>query len=255
VSNILAIARKELRSYFSSPIAYVTIGLFALMFGYFYVAILTYFVRQSMQMGGPMGGQTLNVNQMMVRPLLMNLTVVMLFVMPMVTMRTYSEEKRTGTIELLLTSPLTDFQIILGKFLGAMALYVLMLLVSAVHIGLLFLYGQPELRTILVGYLGILLLGGCFISLGLFISSLTKNQIVAGMITFAAFLMLWVIDWIGESAGPTTQTIVSYLSLTQHLDDFVKGVIDTKHLVYYLSFITFGLFLTAKSVDVERWNG
>ena len=178
-----------------------------------------------------------------------------LLVFPLITMRTYSEEKRSGTIELLLTSPLTDVEIILGKFLGAMLLYASMLAITSIHMGILFYYGDPEWKPIATGYLGLLLMGGCFLSLGLFISSLTKNQIVAAMATFAVFLMLWVINWIGESAGPTTQAIVSYLSITEHFDDFARGIIDTKHVVYYLSFITFGLFLTAKSVDSERWRG
>jgi ABC-2 type transport system permease protein len=108
---------------------------------------------------------------------------------------------------------------------------------------------------VLTGYLGLLLMGGCFVSIGLLISSLTKNQIVAGFMTFAVFLMLWVINWMGESSGPTTRAILSFLSITDHLDDFTRGIIDTKHIVYYLSFITFGLFLTAKSVDSERWRG
>jgi ABC-2 type transport system permease protein len=127
--------------------------------------------------------------------------------------------------------------------------------VTLIYIGILFVYGNPEWRPIVAGYLGLLLLGGCFISLGLLISSLTKNQIVAGMITFAAFLMLWVLNWLGDFAGPTAQQIISYLSITDHFDDFSKGIIDTKHVIYYLSFITFGLFLTAKSVDSERWRG
>jgi len=257
MNNILAIAHKELKSYFSGPIAYIAIGLWALLYGYFFVAIMQFFVRQSMQMGqmGMQGPQTMNVNQQLIRPLLQNVTIMILFVMPMVTMRTYSEEKRSGTIELLLTSPLTDFQIIMGKFLGAMALYAVMLAVTTIHIALLFVYGRPELKPILTAYLGLFLLGGCFISMGLLISSLTKNQIVAGMVTFAVFLLLWIITWIGSFSGPTVDQLTQYLSIIDHLDDFSKGVIDTKHLIYYLSFITFGLFLTAKSVDSERWRG
>jgi ABC-2 type transport system permease protein len=255
MGNILALAHKEIRSYFGSPIAYVVIGLFSLLFGYFYVAILNYFVQQSMQMGQYGMGGSLNVNQQMIRPLLLNTTVVMLFVLPMITMRTYAEEKRSGTIELLLTSPLTDFQIIVGKFLGALTLYATMLAVTAVYVGILFFFGTPEWKPIVTAYVGLLLLGGCFISVGLLVSSLTKNQIVAGMVTFGVFLLLWVIDWIGSFDGPTAEKIVSYLSITQHFDDFAKGVVDTKHVLYYLSFITFGLFLTAKSVDSERWRG
>ena len=255
--NILAITQKELKSYFSSPIAYIVIGLWALMYGYFFVTLLSFFVRQSMQMNqfGMQGPQAMNVNQQLIRPVLQNVLILILFLMPMVTMRSYAEEKRSGTIELLLTSPITDFQIVLGKFFGAMALYGVMLAVSLIHLGLLFVYGRPEWKPILTAYIGLLLMGGCFISVGLFISSLTKNQIVAGMVTFAVFLMLWIITWIGSFSGPTVDKITQYLSIVDHFDDFGKGVLDTTHLIYYVSFITFGLFLTAKSVDSERWRG
>jgi len=256
MSNVLAIAHKEIKSYFASPIAYIVIGLFALMYGYFYAVMLYYFVRQSMQMGQlGQGPAAMNVNQHMLRPLLQNVTILALFLLPMITMRTYAEEKRSGTIELLLTSPITDFQIIMGKFLGALALYAIMLAVSLVHIAILFKFGTPEWKPIATAYLGLLLMGGCFISLGLFISSLTKNQVVAATITFAVFLMLWVITWIGSFAGPTVESLTSYLSIIEQFDDFAKGVVDTSHLIYYFSFITFGLFLTAKSVDSERWRG
>ena len=252
--NILAIAQREQNAYFSSPIAYVLIGFFALLFGWFFYVPLAFFEQQSMQMGmNPT--QPLNINQMLVGPTLMNTTVIMLFLFPLITMRTYSEEKRSGTIELLLTSPITDVQIILGKFLGAMLLYAAMLAVTTIHIAILFIYGNPEWKPIVTGYLGLLLMGGCFLSLGLFISSLTKNQIVAAMATFAVFLMLWIINWIGTFVGPTTQSVLAHLSLTEHFDDFAKGIIDTKHVIYYLSFMAFGLFLTAKSVDSERWRG
>lgn len=252
--NIVTIARKELRAYFASPIAYVVIGFFALLYGYFFYTLLWYFERQSMQMTAGTGS-TMNINQMLIGPVFMNVSVIVLFVMPMITMRSYAEEKRSGTMELLLTSPLTDLQIILGKFFGALALYATMLAVTLIHVAVLYVYGSPEWKPIATGYLGLLLMGACFISAGLLISSLTKNQIVAGMVTFAVFLMLWVINWVGQSFGPTGQAIVTHLSITDHLDDFARGIIDTKHLVYYLSFIVFGLFLTAKSVDSERWRG
>ena len=256
VSNILAIAHKELKSYFSSPIGYIVLGLFSLLYGYFFYATLVFFVSRSMQMNQfGENGQTMNINQDMIRLLLQNVTILVLFIMPMITMRTYSEEKRSGTIELLLTSPLTDFQIIVGKFLGALALWGAALAISLVHIGVLFIYGNPEWKPILAAYLGLLLFGGCFISAGLFISSLTKNQIVAGVATFAVVLFLWVINWVADSSGPTWQRVLNYMSIIGHFDDFSKGVIDTTHLVYYISFITFGLYLTAKSVDSERWRG
>ena len=255
MGNIIAIAQKELKSYFSSPIAYIVIGLWAFLYGWFFINILAFFVRQRMQMGQFSGQQAMNVNQQLIRPLLQNVTILDLFLLPMVTMRTYAEEKRSGTIELLLTSPVSDFEIIMGKFLGAMALYTVMLGVTLLHVALLFKFGTPEWKPIVTAYIGLLLLGGCFIALGLLISSLTKNQIVAGMVTFAVFLMLWIITWIGSFSGPTVDKLTQYLSIIDRLDDFNKGVLDTSHLIYYLSFIGFGLFLTAKSVDTERWRG
>jgi ABC-2 type transport system permease protein len=255
MSNILAIAHREIKAYFGSPIAYIVIGFFALMFGYFYYALLAFFDQSSMRMMGMGGPQTANINEQMIRPVFLNSSVILLFVLPLITMRTYAEEKRSGTMELLLTAPITDFQIIMGKFLGAMTLYAAMLGVTLIHMGVLFAFGNPEWRPVATGYLGMLLMGGCFIAVGLLISSMTKNQIVAGMITFAVFLMLWVINWIASFTGPTTQAVLNYLSITGHLDDFTNGVLDTRHLVYYLSFIGFGLFLTARSVDTERWRG
>jgi ABC-2 type transport system permease protein len=253
--NILAIAQKELRSYFASPIAYIVIGMFIFVYGYFYAVMFGFFVQAGMQSPPGGGAPALNINQDMLRPVIQNMLVVMLFVLPMITMRTYAEEKRSGTIELLLTAPLTDFEIILGKFFGAMGLYGAMLVATLPHIGILFIYGNPEWKPIVTAYLGLLLIGGCFISVGLFISSLTKNQIVAAAVTFATFLMLWVVNWLPSVNAGMSKDIADYLSIIEHLDDFNKGIIDTTHLIYYISFITFGLFLTAKSVDTERWRG
>jgi ABC-2 type transport system permease protein len=253
--NILAIAGKELRSYFGSPVAWVMMGLFAILFGYFYTVYLAFFVRNGMQAQFGGGPASQNINMDMIRPLLANASVLVLFLLPMITMRTYSEEKRSGTIELLLTSPLTDFEIVMGKFVGAVGLYAALLLVTMVYIAMLFVYGDPEWRPVATGYLGLLLLGSCFISMGLFISSTTKNQMVAGAATFVAALMFWIINWFSDSVGPTASAVLSYLSITQHFDDFAKGVLDTTHLIFYASFISFGLFLTLKSVDSERWRG
>jgi ABC-2 type transport system permease protein len=254
MTNILAIVRKEWRSYFASPIGYVVLGMYALVFGLFYTVGLSFFIRQSMA-GPQMGGGPMNINQMLIRYVFQNSSIVMVFVVPLITMRTYAEEKRLGTVELLMTSPITDFQILMGKFLGAMSLYAAMLGVTLVHIALLFVYGNPEWKPVLTGYLGLLLLGGCITSIGLFFSSMTKNQIVAGMLTVVALLLLWLLDWTGSFLGPTGERVVSFVSLSGHLEDFVRGVVDTQHVIYYLSFITFGLFLTAKAVDAERWRG
>lgn len=206
--------------------------------------------------GGQFGPPpSMHVNNDLIRPLLQNASVLVLFMLPMATMRTFSEEKRSGTIELLLTSPVTDVEITLGKFFGVVGLYAGLLLVTMLPMAILFGLGQPEWKPVVSGYVGLLLVGACFLALGLFVSSTTSNQVVAGGVTFVVALMFWIISWMADGAGPTASAVLNYLSITQHFDDFAKGVIDTKHLVYYASFIAFGLFLTVKSVDTERWRG
>jgi len=253
--NISAIAGKELRGYFVSPLGWVVLGLFAFVFSFFFNGYLDWFSKQAMQAQFGGGPPSMNVNSQMIRPLFSNISVILLFLMPMLTMRAYSEEKRSGTIELLLTSPVTDLEITLGKFLGAMGLFVAMMAVTFLYIGVLFIFGNPEWRPVVTGYLGLLLLGASFTAIGLFISSTTKNQMAAGAATFVCFLVLWIVGWLSESAGPTAGPVLTYLTITDHLDDFAKGIIDTKHLVYYGSLISFGLFMTLRSLDTERWKG
>ncbi len=255
--NTLAIARRELYSYFASPIAYMLVGLFALIFGWMFYSFLSFFSEQSlrMQQFGMGGPQTLNVNEMLIRPLLLQAGIIILIFIPTLTMRTFAEEKRSGTIELLLTSPLTDWEIVLGKYLGVISLYVAMLAVTALNFLWLFAYGNPEFTPIVVGYLGLLLMGGSFLAIGLFISNLTRNQLVAAVLTFSVLLMLLLVNWIGDASGPIVRAVVSALSVFQHFEDFSRGVIDTQHVIYYLSFIGFGLFLAARSVDADRWRG
>ena len=246
MSNVLAIAQKELRSYFASPIAYIVIGMLALLYGCSSMrAILQFFVRQSMQMGQFGGQQPVNINEQMIRLLFQNVTILVLFLMPVITMRTYSEEKRSGTIELLLTSPVTDCadhprQVprragAVRRDAGG----------DADSIGVLFIYGNPEWKPIATTYLGLLLFGGCFISVGLLISSLTKNQIVAlARGKLGVFLLLWIIDWMGSFAGPTVeQPADSYLSVIGPSRGLSRRGSSTRRtVIYYVSFIGFGLF-------------
>jgi ABC-2 type transport system permease protein len=253
--NVGAIAAKEIRSLFSSPTAWVLMGLFGFLFGWFFNSYLQFVLQASMQSQFGGAPSPMDINDRMIRPLLTNTSVLVLFLLPMVTMRTYSEEKRSGTIELLLTSPLTDAEIVFGKFLGAMAMYAGLLAVTALYTGILFVYSTPDFWPVVVGFLGLLLMGGCFVAIGLFISSTTKNQMVAGSATFVFLLFVWIINWMADQAGPTLSAVLSYLSITQHFDDFAKGIIDTKHVIFYLSFIAFGLYLTLKSTDAERWRG
>jgi ABC-2 type transport system permease protein len=254
-ANVWALARREVQSYFSSPVAYVVLALFIFLFGYFFSDYLFVFLERSMGRGGFGGAaETLNLNQDLIRYLLLTTSVVLLFLVPMLTMRSFAEEIRSGTIELLLTSPLTDFQIVLGKFFGALFLYAMMLALTFLHMAILFLYGDPEWKPLLVGYLGMLLLGAAFISFGLVFSSLTRNQIVAGFLTFGTFLFLWLVEY-AESRAGAASGLVTYLSVTKHLEEFAKGVVDSRDVVYYLTFIGLGLFLSRQSLESLRWRG
>jgi ABC-2 type transport system permease protein len=252
--NTITIARKELNSYFRSPIAYGVMAFFALIAGYFFYVAVVYFVRRGLE--SSMMGQSfpMDLNEFVIRPVFSNISVIGLFLIPMITMRLFAEEKRTGTIELLVTSPLTDLEIILGKWTAALLLYASMLGISLLSMALLFAYGKPDWKPIVVGYLGLLLLGGALLSIGTFISTCTKNQIVAGVAGFAVCLLLWVLDWASSFETSVTSRVVSYLSVLQHFDSFSKGVLDLKDIVFYVSVIFFGLFLTARSLESLRWR-
>src|SRR5271170_1553011 len=194
--NVWIICRKEMRSYFASPIAYLLLTMFAFIFGWFFWNVLGYFV--SMGMSAMERGQMfpMNVNEEVIRPLLSNVGVIGLFFIPMITMRLFAEEKRSGTIELLATSPIRDVEIIIGKWLAALSLYACMLLVAAVNLAFLFKYGKPDWKPLAIGYLGLLLQAGALLAIGTFISTLTKNQIIAGAATFGVCLLLWVLEWV-----------------------------------------------------------
>jgi ABC-2 type transport system permease protein len=252
--NTLTIARKELTSYFRSPIAYGVMAFFALIAGYFFYASVIYFVRRGIE--SSMMGQSfpMDMNEFVIRPFFSNVGVIALFLIPMITMRLFAEEKRTGTIELLLTSPIRDLEIILGKFIGAVALYTALLLISGLSMLMLFAYGKPDWKPIMVGYLGLLLQGAALLAIGTFISNCTKNQIVAGVAGFGICILLWVLDWASSFGTTVLDKIISYMSVLQHFDSFSKGVLDTKDIVYYLSVIFIGLFLTARSMESLRWR-
>jgi ABC-2 type transport system permease protein len=252
--NVIVIFKKELKSYFASPIAYLLLTIFAVIFGFFFYSATRFFVLQGMQMQMMGRGMPMDVNEYVIRPLLTNASVIGLFLIPMITMRLYAEEKRSGTIELLMTSPVRDLEIVLGKWLAALVLYAAILGVSGINMGILFAFGRPDWKPILVGFLGLLLQGGCLLAIGIFISTMTRNQIIAGGATFAVCLMLWVLDWVSAYDQSAWAKVISYLSVVTHFEPFAKGVIDTKDVVFYLSMIFFGLFLTARSVESLRWR-
>ncbi len=249
--NIWALIKKEFKAYFVSPIAYVLLTVFLILVGYFFFSLTAAFNIQSMHYSRYQGGTGtgMDVGEMIIRPLLYNMSIILLLVMPMITMRMYSEEKKEGTLELLLTSPLTNTELIMGKFLAGIAVYLLMIGLSAFLPAILFIFGNPDPWPIMAGYLGIFLMGATFISVGCLASSLTENQIVAAVITFGVLLLLWVVGWVKHFIGPEIGEVFAYISIMEHFEDFAKGIIDSKHVVYYLSFIFFNLFLTKQSID------
>ena len=253
--NILAVAGKEIRAYFHSPIAYLVMTVYAVLCGFFFSSMTSRFVVMSlrMEMMGGGGMPPISLNEVIIRNLLEGvLTVVLLLLIPLITMRLYAEEKRSGTMELLLTSPLTDFQIIFGKFLGAAALYAILVAITFVYVAVLFVYGNPNGRPLLANVVGLLLYGGALLALGMWFSTFTKNQIVAGSVGLAVFLLLYVLDWVTEYSSGTVGRVLSYMALTTHFDNFAKGVIDLGDVVYYLSVISVGVFLTARSMEALK---
>jgi ABC-2 type transport system permease protein len=196
----------------------------------------------------------MDVNEWVIRGILSNVAVVGLFMVPMITMRLFAEEKRSGTIELLVTSPLRDLEIILGKWLAAIILYGAMLLISLVSMLTLYMYGKPDWRPMMLGYLGLLLQGGAMLAIGAFISACTKNQIVAAVGGFGILLPLWIMGWFSSLGDSWLTKVLAYLSITDHIDSFAKGVLDMKDVVFYVSLIALGLFLTARAMESIRWR-
>lgn len=252
--NIWTICRKELSSYFVSPIAYLLLAMFAIVFGFFFWNAVGYFSYMGVeaQMRGEMF--PLNINEQVIRPLVSNISVIGLFLIPMITMRLFAEEKRIGTIELLATSPVRDVEIILGKWLAAILLYAAILLLTALNFVWLFKYGNPDWRPLAVAYLGLLLQAGMLLAIGTFISTLTRNQIIAGAATFGVCLLLWVLEWVSGFESATWARVMAYLSVLTHFESFGKGLLSLKDAVFYVSAIFFGLFLTARSLESLRWR-
>src|SRR5213082_2858190 len=252
--NIWIICRKELRSYFVSPIAYLLLIMFALIFGFFFWNSLGYFVLMGMQ--SQMRGESfpMNLNEQIVRPLLSNVGVIGLFFIPLISMRLFAEEKRSGTIELLTTSPIRDIEVIIGKWLAAVTLYSCLLLFTALNFAFLFKYGNPDWKPLVIGYLGLLLQAGGLLAIGTFISTLTRNQIIAGALTFGVCLLLWVLEWVSGYETATWARVLSYLSVVTHFESFAKGVLDSKDAIFYLTVIFLGLFFTTRSMESLRWR-
>jgi ABC-2 type transport system permease protein len=258
--SFYAVYRKEMGHYFVSPIAYVLVGVFLLLSAFFFDRILTIMIQnaleqemQSMRFGMP---PQIDVPSIVMRNFFGLLSTLILFFTPILTMGVYAEERKRGTMELLMTSPISDLEIVLGKFLASLSLFAIMLLPTASY--LVFMYFRsdpmPSWKLLAAGYLGVILLGGSVLSLGSFLSSLTENQLIAAVLTFGATLILWVLDFGGSGAGTVLGQVLQYLSVIRHYDDFTRGIIDTSALVYYGSFIFLCIFLTVRSLESMRWR-
>jgi len=260
VRSLWAIYRREMSHYFVSPIAYVVGGVFLGVGGFFFNGILTFMMQQAMRMGFQAaqfgGAQNIDVTSLVAQNFFSLLGSLTLFLVPMLTMGVYAEEKKRGTIELLMTSPISDWAIVMGKFLATLSVYAILLAPTLCYQGFLFYYSdpRPSWMILLPGYLGVLLLAGALIALGEFLSSLTENQIVAAVITFGVFLVLWVLDLGAQNSSGGVGALLKQMSLVQRYNDFTMGVIDSASLIYLVSFAVFMVFLTWRSIDSARWR-
>lgn len=254
--NTLAIFSKDVRSYFSSMTAYVVITVFLGLSGFFFSAAVSYFSFYSIQLSAQpyMAAQGLNLTEAVIGNLFFNFSVILLLMMPLLSMRVLSEEYRQGTYELLLTYPVSELEVVLGKFLAAYAVFAVM--VCPVFFQLVLLKavgGEFEWTVVGSAFLGLFLLGLAFLALGIFASSLTENQIVSAVITFGFLLFLWVIGWLAEFAPPGATVWFEEISLIRHAEDFFKGILQLKHIWFYLCFAFFFLCLTIWKLESRRW--
>jgi ABC-2 type transport system permease protein len=252
----IAIFKKELSVTFSSSIFYAGTFVFLLVSGYFFYSNAAVFALLSLQArGNPFLAEKLNLSDMLVKPLFGQISIVLLLMLPLLTMRTYAEEKKLGTIELLFTYPISDLAVLSGKFLACICILLTMLSGTIPSLLLLETFSNLDWGMILSGYLGVVFMGASFIALGIFMSSLTENQIIAAVLSFGFLLLFWLIGWAKVIAGPEFGPVLEQISLVVHLDGFIRGLIDTRDVVFYLIFMFFWLFLTLRVLNSRFWRG
>ncbi|MBI3942832.1 MAG: ABC transporter permease subunit [Chloroflexi bacterium] len=234
--NIWTVTEKELYAYFVSPIAYVVGALFMVIMGVLFTQIVN------------------NTRQASLEILYQNLFVIMLFIAPPLTMRLLSEEQRSGSIELLLTAPIRDGEVVLGKFLAALIFYILLLAVTLFFPLVIGRLGNPDPGPIASSYLGALLLGGAYLAVGVLTSSLTQNQIVAAVLSLTILLILWIAGGMQGIFGDTLGGLFQYITSVNHYVDFTRGVIDTRNIVYFLSIMAIALFLATRILESRRYR-
>jgi ABC-2 type transport system permease protein len=261
LNNVMALVGREIKSYFLSPIAYVTLMLFLLLTGYFFYAgliefreRLKYFQNIAQVYRNPEIMSQINLNSTVIANVLFNMIFVFLFIIPLLTMRSFAEERKNKTEELLMTSPVTINQIIAGKFFGAFTFLLIMLLPTVIYQVLLFKFASPEIGPVITGYIGVILFVVVGVSIGIFTSSLTENQIIAAVVSFVILLFLFIISMLGAQEGTILTSIVDYLSVISHIRNFIKGLIDLKDIIYFATLAAFFIFLTKRSVESIRWR-
>lgn len=242
-----AIVRRELIATFSSPLAYVVMTAFLLMQGYIFYLLVSFLNDPQTPAMTPLrlffGGTIF-------------FWLFLLFMVPVITMRLIAEERRSGTIEVLLTSPLTEYQVVIGKFLAALAFYVALWLPTVLYVLILKRHSEIDLGPVVAGYIGVLLLGFLFVAVGTLASTLTDNQLIAAIIAFAAMVLLFSIGLVEQLLISTSffKEALAHMNLWTQMDDFAKGIVDTRHVVYQLSAGVLFLFLAAKSLEVKKWR-
>jgi len=243
--KFLVVCRRELRSYFTSYIAYILLAVFLLLSGYFFYSDLIFFVL--------FGGYVLPTG--LWQFVFLDMRLCLLLVLPLMTMRLFAEEKKLGTIELLWTYPVRDGEIVAGKFLACWLFFLVMLLLTAINPVIFYQFYQFDVGPLLAAYLGIFLLGTAFIACGLFVSSLTENQVVSAMATYGILVFFWFMTWNEEAASQSILQAMLRLSLFDRFYNFSRGVIDTRDVAFFVLFAMFFLFLTLQSLGVRKWRG
>jgi ABC-2 type transport system permease protein len=255
MSKMAAIYRKELSFFFNSIIAYVVLMIFLLVAGYFFYNLLAYFNLVSIQaMQNPLLAQKLSITEGILTPLFGNISIVLLLILPLLTMRLLSEERKSGTAELLFTYPISDWDVLLGKYFATLTVFAAMIGCTILYPLLLGRFADIEIGPLASSYLGLFLLGMSYISMGLFFSSISENQIVAGVLTFGFGLLFLIIGWATPFVSPWLAQVIGQLSILEHLDNFTKGVIDTNDIVFYLCFTSFFLFCSSRVLESNRWR-
>ncbi len=259
LKNIYSIFAKELSLYFISPIAYVVMFVFLILSGFIFRSLVLSFNSQCMtyfskpQLDAEVF-QDLNLNRIIV-VFFDTISSLLLFIVPMLTMRLYSEEKKTGTMELLMTSPITTGQVLWGKFLACFTYYTFTVLLTLAYLALLVHFrGDLDFVAVFTGYLGILLLGAAFISVGIFTSSLTENQIISAALGYFILLFFFLLGWSASQLPAPFSEIVRNIAVTEHIEDFQNGILDTRHIGYYLTTTLLFLFMTGTVVESKRWR-